>query len=274
MVLAVTCGIGFGLLPALRASRVDLQRSLREGGRSDLGTARGLVRAALVVCQVSMAVVLLVGAGLLVRSAMLMQRVDPGFDPHNVLVAGVALPPARYPSDSAMSRQFSVLLGTVAALPGVRSASLVSRIPIGGWGSDCNFRREGSPEQDAAYNANGRVATSGYFETLRIPIVVGRTFTSADVSGGVHVAVINRRLEKKLFGDGDALGRRITCGHGGSAQWLTVVGISGDLHARGLNEEVRDEVYMPMSQSPQSAMALVVRGSRSPRSTLCCRSQR
>ena len=256
--LAVACGVGFGLLPALRASKLDLQRTLREGGRSDTAVARGYLRATLVVCQVSMAMVLLVGAGLLVRSAVLMQRVDPGFDPHNLLVAGVELPAARYPTDSANARQLDEILGSVRAVPGVASASLVSRIPIASWGSDCNFRTEGTPPHGASFNANARVATPGYFETLRIPLLRGRAFTSADIGGGVRVAVINQRLEKKLFGGGEGIGRRISCGE--AASWLTVVGISGDLHARGLGEEVRDEVYVPLSQSPRGDMAVVVRG--------------
>jgi putative ABC transport system permease protein len=201
----------------------------------------------------------LIGAGLLVRSAILMQRVDPGFDPHNLLVAGIELPAARYPTDSARTQQFDAIARAVAALPGVASVTLVSRIPIASWGSDCNFRVEGSPEHGQSYNANARVATTGYFETLRIPLRVGRSFTSADRSSSGPVAVINHRLERKLFGNASGLGRRIACGS--NPHWLTVVGITGDLHARGLGEEVRDEVYVPLAQSPRSSMAVIVRGS-------------
>jgi predicted permease len=263
IVLALVCGIGFGLLPAVRASRLDLQQTLRDGMRSDATTLRNRLRATLVVAQISLAMVLLIGAGLLVRSAILLQRVDPGFDSHNLLTAGINLPDARYRSDTAAAERLNEILSAVSSVPGVASAAYVSLMPIAASGSDCNWRREGSTEQDGAFNANGRVATPSYFETLRIPLLRGRMFGSADGSDAPRVGAINRRLAHKLFGGEDPIGRRITCAPVTSTKptWVTVVGVTRDLHARGLADEIRDEVYMPATQNSRRDMTLVVRGS-------------
>ncbi|HKW47204.1 MAG TPA: ABC transporter permease [Gemmatimonadaceae bacterium] len=260
--LAIACGIGFGLFPALRASRLDLQQTLRDGARTDIATMRSRIRSTLVVAQVSLAMVLLVGAGLLVRSALLMQGVDPGFDTRNLLITGMNLPNARYPSDTAASARLDQILGTVASLPGVSSAAYVTIMPMTGWGTDCNFRREGSTEHDGSFNANARAASLGFFHTLRIPLLQGRSFTAADVANTPDVVVINRRLAHRLFGDESPIGKRITCSSVSSTHpsWETVVGITGDLHARGLGEEIRDEVYSPLGQSRQRSLTLVIRG--------------
>jgi putative ABC transport system permease protein len=261
--LAIACGVAFGLLPALRTSRLDLQQTLRDGTRTDLATMRNGLRATLVVAQISLAMVLLVGAGLLVRSAMLMQRVAPGFDPHDLLITGITLPNARYPSDTNTAARFDQILSDVTALPGVASAAYVTMMPIAASGTDCNFRREGSAEHDASYNANARIASPRYFETLRIPLLRGRLFAASDGLGAPDVAIINRRLAHRLFGDANPIGRRITCSALTSdhPQWATVIGVTGDLRARGLADEVRDEVYSPMAQSRQRSMTLVIRGS-------------
>src|SRR5204863_2675970 len=116
MLLALACGVGFGLFPALRASRLDLQHALREGARSDTASIRSRLRATLVVCQICLAMVLLIGAGLLVRSALLMQRVPPGFDTRNLLTTGIGLPDARYPNDSTAASRFEQILSSVSSI--------------------------------------------------------------------------------------------------------------------------------------------------------------
>jgi len=263
MLLALACGVGFGLFPALRTSRLDLQQTLRDGARTDVATLRNRLRATLVVAQISLAMVLLVGAGLLVRSALLMQRVAPGFDTHNLLITGINLPEARYPSDTVAAARMDEILGAVSSLPGVAVAAYVTKMPIAAAGSDCGFRREGSTEHDAAYDANERIASLRYFETLRIPLLRGRLFAESDGLGAPRVAVVNRRLAHRLFGDADPLGKRITCAPVTAVHphWTTIVGITGDLHANGLGDEVRDEVYYPMTQFVSRGMTLVIRGS-------------
>jgi predicted permease len=210
-----------------------------------------------------MAMVLLVGAGLLVRSAVLMQHVEPGFDTRNLLIVGVGLPSARYPNDTAVAQRFDQILQSVRALPGVASAALVSRAPIADAGGDCNFRNESSPTDAQTFNANVRIATPGYFGVLGDPLLHGRDFTASDAATSPSVAVINRQLARQLFGsETNAIGRRITCAPTTSAapHWYAVVGITGDLHAGGLGDGVRDEVYRPSTQSVQRFMEVVIRG--------------
>ena len=264
VLLALLCGVAFGLFPALRASRPDLQRALREGSRQDTGSVRQGVRSALVVLQVSIAMVLLLGAGLLVRSALLLQRVPPGFDTHNLLVAGLGLPSSRYPTDTAVAQRYAEIQRAVAALPGVASVALVSRIPIGAFGADCGaFRREGSaPNDGSAVGANVRTATGNFFETMHIPLLRGRSFLSSDVPGAPGVVMVNRRLAHELFGSEDAIGRRIGCqgASGTEPSWSTIVGITGDLHASGLAADIQDEVYYPATRRMPNSMYLVLRG--------------
>ena len=256
--LAVASGIAFGLLPALRASKLDLQSTLREAARTDVGAARQPLRSALVILQVSLALVLLVGAGLLVRSALLLQRVPPGFDPSNIFVGGFGLPNARYATDTLVAARFTEIVDAVAAIPGVKSAAVVSRIPIGSSGADCSVRPAGAGDRDA-FGADMRSASPAYFSTLGIPLLFGRSFTTADRAGGPAVAVINRRLARELFGTENAVGRRIqSCGPGDPTE---VIGVTGDVHAFGLAEDVRDQVYYPSTQVVRRGMSLVVRGS-------------
>jgi len=254
--VGLVSGVAFGLLPALRASRLNLQSTLRESGRTDAAAARQPLRAALVVMQVSLALVLLVGAGLLVRSAMLLQRVPPGFDPSNVFVGGLALPNARYSTDTAAAARFDEILRAVSAVPGVKSAAVVNRIAIGAGGADCSARAEGTAGN--SIGADMRTASSAYFMTLGIPMVFGRSFTAADRAGGPPVVVINRRLARALFGVENAVGKRIlSCGPTEPAE---VVGVTGDIHANGLASGVRDQVYYASTQVVQRGMTLVVRG--------------
>ena len=260
--LAVACGILFGLLPAFRATRLDLQRALRESGRAGGGAVSDRVRAVLVVAEVSVALVLLVGAGLLVRSAILLQRVHPGFDARNLLAASAALPSARYPSPEAIADAYQRIVAATAAVPGARSVALVSRIPIGASGYDCTARPEGSALGDGSgVNANVRIATPNYFTTLGLPMIRGRTFSVTDVKEGPPVVVINRELARRLFAEADPIGRRISHCDGENPVWRTVVGVTGDMHARGLDDQVTNEVYFPSTQRMDAAMYIVIRGS-------------
>jgi putative ABC transport system permease protein len=256
--VGLVSGIAFGLLPALRASRLDLQSTLRQSGRSDSGAARQSLRSTLVVLQVSVALVLLVGAGLLVRSAILLQRVPPGFDPTNVFAGGLSLPNARYATDTLVIARYDELVSAVAAIPGVASAGIVSRIPIGGFGADCGVRRAGEADGNGgATGSHFRTASGDYFAALGIPLLYGRTFTASDRLGSAPVAIINRRLARNLFGTENAVGRYITsCGLDAPTE---VVGIVGDVRAEGLASDVRDQVHYASSQVMQRSMTLVVR---------------
>jgi len=264
LALSLVCGLVFGLVPALRVSKLDLQQALREGTRGSGASVRDRVRAGLVVAEIALALILLNGAGLLLRSAVDLQRVNPGFDTHNLLLAGLQLPQAAYASDTAAAVTLERIAANVAVVPGVKSAALVSRPPIASGGADCAFWPEGSQGPSNAYGANGRVATPNFFETMGIPLVRGRAFGPADLSGAPPVAMINASLARELYGPADPIGRRIAaCADPatGKAQWATIVGVTGDIRASGLGAGIRDEVYYPLAQKPQRAMALVVRGS-------------
>jgi predicted permease len=257
LAVALVSGIAFGLLPAVRASRLNLQATLREAARTDAGVARHGVRSTLVVLQVSLALVLLVSAGLLVRSAILLQRVEPGLDPKNLFVGSIGLPNTRYPSDTVVAAQFSAILDAVRAIPGVKSAAYVSRVPIGSPGADCGVIREGNTNGGERLGAHIRSASPDYFSTLGIPIVYGRAFAAGDRVGAPPVAIINRRLARALFGTVDVVGRRIDgCG---PLYPVEVVGVTGDVRADGLAADIRDQVYYPSAQLIQRGMTLVVK---------------
>jgi putative ABC transport system permease protein len=261
LALALGCGILFGLYPALRAANPDLQLMLREGTRDAVGSMSAHLREILVVAEIAIALVLLVSAGLLVRSSILVQRVNPGFDPANLIVAGISLPDSRYPNDDVRRTTWNRVLERVAAIPGVASVSTVSLVPIAGGGEDCVVRAEGAAE--GVGTANVRTAGAGFLQTMRIPLVRGRFFTEADVPASPLVVVINRGLAHRLFGNTEPIGRRLTtCSNlsPGMPVWRTVVGVIGDVHANGLQQDVRDEVYSSSSQLGMThSMTLVVR---------------
>jgi len=266
-VVALACGIIFGVWPALRATGVDLQQTLREGSRDASLVVPGSMRTVLVVAEVSLALVLLVGAGLLVRSAVALQRVSPGFDPHGLLVARIALPESRYPTDSSVTAGFQRIVEAVQSVPGAASVSLVSRIPIDALGMDCMTWREGmNPNDVSGVDANARGATGNYFATMRTPLLRGRTFDAADVPGAPVVVVINQSLAHRLFGDTNPIGRHIAQCAGSAPKWREIVGVVGDMRARGLGQLPPNEVYYPIAQLVRSDAGLVVRTTLPPAS--------
>ncbi len=263
--VAVLCGLAFGVIPALRATRLDLQQTLRGGGRN--ATVREGLRSALVVAEMALALMLLIGAGLLVRSALILQSVPLGFDPHATLVANTALPGTRYPSLVARAEAFARLQAAAAALPGVTSAALVNRIPIGAGGFDCGARKEGTPPSGEQFDANRRAATGNFFATIGLPLLRGRTFAATDVATSPPVAVINVSLARALFGDADPIGKRFShCDNADAPKLLTVVGVTGDMHARGQDQEATNEVYSPMAQWNEPGASLLLKTAVAPSS--------
>ena len=262
LALAIGCGILFGLYPSVRAAGADLQRMLREGSRDATGSISAHLREALVVGEIAIALVLLVSAGLLVRSSMRVQRVDPGFDPANILVAGMSLPDSRYPTVDARHAAWNRIIERVAAIPGVTKVAMVSQIPINGGGGDCPVRAQSGDY--AGVDANLRTAGEGFLATMRIPLVRGRFVSAADAASAPLVVAINRGLAHQLFGDADPIGRQVVvCPNGslGNLRPRTVVGVIGDMRANGLQEDVHDEVYFPIGQfGTDHSMSLVIRG--------------
>jgi predicted permease len=274
-VLAFTLAVGvvsaviFGLIPALRAARPQLQQTLREGGRGS--TTRDRLRPLLVAAEIALAITLLVGSGLLIRSAWLMQHVDPGFDPSGVLTARLILPGARYPTGEAIVRAYSGIRDEAARIPGVQSAALVSVVPLSGSSMNTSVAAEGNTENDKSPQANLRLASSGYFATMHIPVVAGRDIATTDNASTPGIMVINEALARLLWPSSDprdAIGRRISAvASKKDPKYREVVGVVANLHDAALNQAAAPECYIPLAQTPdvlwpiiQRSMVVVVRG--------------
>jgi predicted permease len=254
--LAVASSLAAGLVPALRASRPALYAALREGGRGvRTGGTRDRVRTTLVVGEVALALTLLVGAGLLVRSAVALQRVDPGFDPRGVLAARVTLPRAGYADPERAKRAFVRMAEELAARPGVQVAAAATAIPLGAGGGSNGLFAEGKAETpENMVDARRVIVTPGYFAAMRVRLRRGRLLGARDVAGAPRVVVISETLARRAFGGQDPIGRRLSCCEGDTpARWKEVVGVVADVHSRGLGEQPPPEFYLPAEQAPAAA---------------------
>jgi predicted permease len=270
-VLAFTAGLSavaavvFGLVPAFQFSTPSLAPVLNAAGRAAGGRARASVRRALVIAQLAATVVLLVGAALLVRSLLALQRVDLGFDPRGVLTAQLQVSAASYPQPTDVVSFYQRLLERIEALPGVTAAGAIRLLPltqtIGNW----SITVEGATRAPGD-NPNGdfQWVTAGYFRAMRTPLVRGRLITGADREDAPLVAVINETMAERYWPGQDAVGQRF---HMGTADqpWMTVVGVLGRTHHNSFTESARAEMYLPHAQLPLTirgaprAMALVIR---------------
>jgi predicted permease len=256
--LALFTSLVFGLVPALRASRQDVRGDLGAGGRGGvLGGARDRLRRSLVAAEVALCLVLLAAAGLLIRSALKLQDVDPGFDPTGVLSARITLPPSAYPGHERPARAFERMAERLRQAPGVASAAASSLVPMGGGGGGSNgLIPEGRPlELKGAIDATRYAVTPDYFQTMRIPLRRGRAFTAEDRRGAPRVMIVNETLARTAWPGQDPLGKRIVCCEGtpDNPGWKTVVGVAADVRTRGLGVEVRPEFYLPLDQIPPEA---------------------
>jgi putative ABC transport system permease protein len=264
---AVLTGLLFGILPALRVSRTGLSFSLKEGGRGSAGPRRGRLGRALVVAEVALSLVLLVGAGLLLRSFSALLRANPGFDPQNVLVAEVSLPASRYPDEPRQGQFFERAIEGAAALPGVEAVGVVNRHPFSTSNSGTVFLFAGRSEPEAGDlpQADYREVSRDYFRVLRIPLVAGRAFTSQDSAAAPRIVVVNRAFVHRYFADGDPLGKQIRFGNAQSTDaWRTIVGVVGDIRHWSMRRDVQPEVYVPLSQNASQQMTLLLRTTGDP----------
>jgi putative ABC transport system permease protein len=268
IVIAAASAILFGLAPALRAARQDVQSTLRSDGRGT-GTVRDRLRAGLVVAEIALALTLLHGAGLLVRSAVQLDRTPIGFDPAGILTARVALPASTYDTPEKVERAFGQFLSGLRADPRVRSAAVVSQAPMGAGRSSNGLVPEGATlDARSAIDAWMRIVSPGYHSAMRIPIVAGRSFTDADIAGAPRVMIVSRALAERAWPGQDPIGKRIACCEGTpqDPHWKTVVGVAGDVRSGGVTTAIYPEFYLPVSQVPPAAwdwvqrtMTLVVR---------------
>lgn len=265
--IAVACALLFGLLPALRVARTDLQQTLRDGGRESSVSARDRVRGLLVVGELGLAQVLLVGAVLLIRSAAILRAVPPGFATDDLLITNILLPPRQYGAPGRLEATFVQIDAAIAAIPGVKAVGRSSLAPVQSGGQwNCNAMRPGSTGLDAgAVGANMRGANNDYFTAIGEPVIRGRAFNNTDAADGPPVAIITRGLAHDLYGDADPVGQLITSCASATNQgpvWRTIVGVVGDTRARGRAEQPPREMYMPSAQWQQNySMAFLIRGS-------------
>ncbi len=263
LMISLLTGVVFGLAPALLATRTNLNEALKEGGRTGLSGGRGRMRAALMVAEVALSLVLLIGAGLMVRSFMRMLEVHPGFNGQNVLTMQLSLPARKYKEPEQVADFYMRLVARVQTVPGVEHASAVNVIPLDFNDASRFFQIEGrtpfAPGTEPL--ADFRVITPDYFATLDIPFLRGRNFNERDVRNTPRVVLISDKLARRYFADENPLGRRLLLG---TEQPYEIVGVVGDVRYKNFVNEARDErlrpaVYVPQTQTGWRGMGLVVR---------------
>ena len=259
--IAVATSLLCGLLPALQSTKTDLQTALKEGGRSTRGAAREGMRKALLIAEVSLSLVLLVGAGLLVRSMYNLLHVDLGFNVDNLLTMRVRLSDAIY-NPTAKRVFYEECLARVGAVPGVRSAALTMSVPIGGsnWGSNfLAFDKPVPSPADLPHSDYIRVS-AGYFETMGITLLRGRSFSDADTSESAPVAIINETLARRIWPGEDPIGKRLKQGRPPSDEpWREVIGVIDDIKMDGVDQPASMQTYLLYSQEPGAGIGVVVR---------------
>ncbi|HXW57324.1 MAG TPA: ABC transporter permease [Candidatus Cybelea sp.] len=260
-VLTLGTALIFGIGPALAGSRTDLQDSLKEAGsRLTIGSTRARARSVLVVAEIALALMLLAGAGLLVRSFVRVQQVDLGFNPKNLLTAFVILPPSKYPEPRHQALFFQEVMDRIASLPGVECAGGADSAPM--LTNDTGpVSIEGHPvgPDEVKIQAERPKITPDYFCAMGIRLLRGRTFTWADSEGSLPVAIISESAARQYWPDEDAMGKRVKLEDGSAPVWRQVIGIVRDVRQDSIVEAARPEVYAPLLQVPVPYLALAVR---------------
>src|SRR5262245_20924003 len=268
-VIAFTFGVSLltsllcGLAPALSASRPDLNKALKEGGRGSGGSS-GLSRAALVVAEVALTLVLLVCAGLLIRSLWRVMRIDPGFNPESALTMQVSLPESEYGGSARKIAFYRQLLERLKSVPGVEAAGMVNNLPMGGVNINGQFGVAGRPRDQYGY-AGYRVVSPDYFRTMNIPLRSGRYFTDQDGESSEPVAIISRRVADTFFLNENPLGKRVLSVNDASREeydqaekWPKIVGVVGDVKHLGLENRDSADLYFCYAQRPRRIRDMIV----------------
>jgi putative ABC transport system permease protein len=245
LLVSVVTGVVFGVAPALKVSNPNLNETLKEGGRRQT-SSRGGPRNVLVVAELALSLILLTGAGLLIKSFTRLQSVNAGFDPHDLLTMQLTLPKTQYPDTERQNAFVQQTLRRIETLPGVKSAAATINLPlVGTWGMGYKVIGHDNAPMQVADNAN---VTPGYFRSMGIPVLRGRDFSDRDTGEGPKVIVISEALALKHFPGENPLGQRINAG--GERE---VVGVVADVKPRGLELEAKPQIYLPYAQKPTSA---------------------
>jgi putative ABC transport system permease protein len=261
LVLSVLTSVIFGLLPALEASRPNTNESLKEGGRGTSGSRSHRALNWFVIAQVALSLMLLIGSGLMIKSLIRLQSVDPGFNPNNVLTVSISLPRAKYGEDPKKIEFFQQLLAHVRQLPGVHGAGAASAPPFTGAGAATGFEIEGQPPMTSAEKptTDVRVVDQDYFKTMSIPLLKGRSFTDREETTAARVVIISDALAQQYFPNQNPLGKRITVDMKQQNDPCEIVGVVGDVKWKGLDLGSRPMVYWPHAELVYSSLVLVVR---------------
>ena len=270
LLISVATSLLFGLAPALQASKPDLTDALKEGGRSSAGLARNRLRSVLVISEVALSMVLLIGAGLMIRSFAKLNQVDPGFNPDRVFTMGVTLLRSKYPEEERVASFYSQLLERAAATPGVVSAGAISDLPLLGSNTSDSFTIEGRPPvaKQEEPSTEYHVVTPRYFESMGIPLLAGRDFAWTDTKQSPNVVVINQAFARRHFAGESPLGHRLRL-QGQERDPLLIVGVVGDVRQLGLDKQPVPEAFVPFLQDPlsetyQRSMTIVARTQSDP----------
>lgn len=265
--VSVAAGLFFGAFAALRYRPTRLAGSLKDGARpGSEGRERRLARDSLVIVQVALALLLLVGSGLMIRSFRALHSVDPGFTAEGVLTLGLALPESDYPSGVEVTRFWRRLTDRLGELPGVEAVGAVNNLPLadGIRSGDVEIEDHPVPDGEIPPLAEKKFITPGYFQALRIPLLEGRVLQAGDAEDGFHAAVVNRSFAQHWWPESSAIGKRIRLGE--DTDWSEIVGVVGDVRFRSLEQPPQDAVYFPVpTSSANRAMSLAVRTGANPR---------
>ncbi|HXM34337.1 MAG TPA: ABC transporter permease [Pyrinomonadaceae bacterium] len=262
--VSLVTGVLFGLVPALQASKTDLNESLRESGRGAMGgRRRQRARSILVIVEVALSLVLLVGAGLLAKSFVRLQNVSPGFAPDHLLTVNLALPRTKYKDDAQIAQFFKQVVERVRALPGVEAAAAVSHLPLSGQEELDGFEVEGQPapiNASQVQTADFRVITPDYFRVMKIPILKGRSFTDQDRADTPYSIIIDDALARRIFSGEDPIGKRMhEQGSRSDHDFATIIGVVGGIKHTDVKAAPRPMMYLAAAQSPWQYMTLVIR---------------
>jgi len=271
VVVSILTAVIFSLLPAMKASRPDVNEVLKAGAKTATSSGSSqLWRDSLVVAEVALGLVLLIGAGLMMRSFASLTKVNPGFDPNNVLTARITLSGPAYDDTQARKRYVSQTIERLKTLPGVESAAFVAPMPFSGAeiGGDFKFEGHPIPEPGKEPSANVRNVTSEYFQTIRIPLLQGRYFTEQDQRGGVGAAIVNETFAKRYLANENPIGQRIkdlgVNQNAGDPKEYEIVGVVGDVHHNSLTRSATPELYLPHQQNSWAWGNLLVRTTNDP----------
>jgi putative ABC transport system permease protein len=270
LLISVATGVLFGLAPALQASRPGLADALKESARASAGVHRNRLRSALVISEVALSLVLLIGAGLMIRSFAILSQVDPGFNAARVLTMGVTLLRSKYPEDERVAQFFSQLLEQAATTPGVASAAAVSGLPLAGDNTSDYFTVEGRPPiaREARPLTEYRIVTPRYFESMGIPLLAGRDFAATDTKQAPNVVIINQAFAERHFAGENPIGQRISL-QGQERDPLQIIGVVGNVRHFGLDAPPVPEAFVPFLQDPlsktyQRSLTIVARTESNP----------